>query len=139
MIIMCNQWFLLDCWRFRPIEKKGMFRFQSYQFVWSYELQLRNRVNQPLVGCKYMNTYVYVPNHTTIYNSLIKFISCNVHLMYNKGGLNLKKKQKSNSHQNIDTMWKHVDSQELQAFDCYFWYVHTEVRNIGLTLMHLRS
>lgn len=95
MIIMCNQWFLLDCWRFRPIEKKGMFRFQSYQFVWSYELQLRNRVNQPLVGCKYMNTYVYVPNHTTIYNSLIKFISCNVHLLYNKGGLNLKKNKKA--------------------------------------------
>lgn len=73
-----------------------MDRFQSYQFVWNYELQLRNRVNQPLVGCKYMNTYVYVPNHTTIYNILIKFISCNVHLLYDKGGLsqslNLKKK-----------------------------------------------
>lgn len=40
-------------------QKRGMYRFQSYQFVWSYERQLRNRVNQPLVGCKYMNTYVY--------------------------------------------------------------------------------
>lgn len=36
-----------------------------------------------------------IPNHTTIYNSLIKFISCNVHLLYNKGGLNLKKNKKA--------------------------------------------
>lgn len=70
-----------------------MYRFQSYQFVWNYELQLRNRVNQPLVGCKYMNTYVYVPNHTTIYNSLIKFISCNVHLLYDNVVSIFKKKK----------------------------------------------